>query len=296
MDVEMPVPSRHVRLKIGSSGKASPKKYGPNVFKVGVQEAYLLKSRGWSVVGRTKDFILVRHEGADEGSLPTIIDVLVPTPEQVMNLARRLHQAGTDWRGTVGEWGAYYSTTKRVEMTEVDPFTKEHGNTSLSSIEPHLQVGSLRLWDGSVYWNGGHPHYHENADNVVEEVLWSRSLLAEELVPGTFREGAAEQILVNRFERDREARQSCIEHFGPVCAACELDFGQRYGALASGFIHVHHKVPLSEIGEEYEVDPTNDLIPVCANCHAVMHMRDPPYSAEEVREMLRRSQSPGLLF
>jgi putative restriction endonuclease len=39
--------------------------------------------------------------------------------------------------------------------------------------------------------------------------------------------------------------------------------------FAEGFIEVHHIVPLSA-GEQV-VDPAKDLIPVCANCHRMLH-------------------------
>ena len=32
--------------------------------------------------------------------------------------------------------------------------------------------------------------------------------------------------------------------------------------VGEGFIHVHHIKPVSEIGETYQVDPIDDLIPV----------------------------------
>ena len=44
--------------------------------------------------------------------------------------------------------------------------------------------------------------------------------------------------------------------------------------------------PLSEIGEKYEVDPLIDLIPVCPNCHVILHKRKPPYSPAEVKQMM----------
>jgi 5-methylcytosine-specific restriction protein A len=53
-------------------------------------------------------------------------------------------------------------------------------------------------------------------------------------------------------------------------------------------IHVHHIVPVSSIGEKYKVDPINDLIPVCPNCHAVFHLSDPPHTIDEVKAFLRR--------
>ena len=60
-----------------------------------------------------------------------------------------------------------------------------------------------------------------------------------------------------------------------------------YGDSAVGFIHVHHLKPLAEIGAEYEVDPIEDLRPICPNCHAVIHMTNPPRTIEAVQILLR---------
>ncbi len=89
--------------------------------------------------------------------------------------------------------------------------------------------------------------------------------------PDEIIEGAKKSIIVNRYERDPEARRQCIEAHGCQCCICGLDFVETYGKVGEGFIHVHHIVPLSSIGEEYIVDPINDLIPVCPNCHAMLH-------------------------
>ena len=35
----------------------------------------------------------------------------------------------------------------------------------------------------------------------------------------------------------------------------------RPGEVGDAYIHVHHRVPLSEIREEYVVDPVRDLVP-----------------------------------
>lgn len=39
------------------------------------------------------------------------------------------------------------------------------------------------------------------------------------------------------------------------------------------FIEVHYIKPMNEIGEEYIVDPINDLIPVCSNFHSMLHRK-----------------------
>ncbi len=115
-------------------------------------------------------------------------------------------------------------------------------------------------------------------------------LIAEELSENErFSEGAARSILVNAYERDRRARQRCIEYYGARCAACGLSFEERYGPEAAGIIHVHHIVPLSEIREQYEVDPIRDLRPICPNCHTVIHATKPARTVEQVSRMLHGS-------
>jgi 5-methylcytosine-specific restriction enzyme A len=102
-----------------------------------------------------------------------------------------------------------------------------------------------------------------------------------------FLEGQVRNIIVNAYERDPRAREACIRHHGAVCAACGLNFEKRYGAIGLGFIHVHHKRPLSVLRDNYKVDSKKDLIPVCPNCHAMLHRRNPPYDIEQLRSMLK---------
>lgn len=120
----------------------------------------------------------------------------------------------------------------------------------------------------------------QTADKFAElpEEVGARSLYIE---------GARRQIYVNVYERSPTARRACIAHYGAVCSVCDFDFSKQYGIVAEGFIHVHHIVPLSTIRLGYLVDPIRDLCPVCPNCHAVIHLRVPAYSIDEVRSMLQ---------
>jgi hypothetical protein len=102
-----------------------------------------------------------------------------------------------------------------------------------------------------------------------------------------FPEGAVQLVRVNRYERDPRARKLCIARHGPTCVVCNFNFAAVYGPLTDGFIHVHHIKPLSEIGEEYLVDPIKDLCPVCPNCHAVLHLGGRSRTIDEVRQLLR---------
>ncbi|WP_420209474.1 HNH endonuclease [Candidatus Electronema sp. JC] len=99
-------------------------------------------------------------------------------------------------------------------------------------------------------------------------------------------EGAAKQIIVNAYERNSEARRICLEFYGTNCSVCNFNFKDGYGEIGENFIHVHHLKPLSEIGKEYELNPIQDLRPVCPNCHAMLHKRKPPYSIEELMKII----------
>ncbi|HWA76590.1 MAG TPA: HNH endonuclease [Polyangiaceae bacterium] len=100
-------------------------------------------------------------------------------------------------------------------------------------------------------------------------------------------EGAVETILATRFERDREARRLCLAHHGYACRCCGLTMRDLYGELGEDYIHVHHKIPLSEVRQEYAVDPVKDLVPLCPNCHAMIHRSTTPLSVEELADIVR---------
>ena len=104
--------------------------------------------------------------------------------------------------------------------------------------------------------------------------------------PETVPEGAKKEIVVNRYERSLGARKKCIAAHGCKCAVCGMDFEKVYGDIGRGFIHVHHIVPISTIGKEYELDPVKDLVPVCPNCHAMLHKKEPPYMVEELKRII----------
>jgi 5-methylcytosine-specific restriction protein A len=114
-------------------------------------------------------------------------------------------------------------------------------------------------------------------------------LFPDEVEPGrTFPEGAKKTVRVNAYERNAAARKACIDHHGCRCSVCDLDFATRYGEIGEGFIHVHHLRQLSTLSGSYRVDPINDLIPVCPNCHAMLHRAD-DVSWQDLRSRIRES-------
>lgn len=113
---------------------------------------------------------------------------------------------------------------------------------------------------------------------------------------GVHHEGARKWVLGNRYERDAVARQLCIQEHGCFCYICGFDFALEYGALGEGFIEVHHKAPIAERAKagRYQLDPHKDLVPLCPNCHRMVHRRaeeGAPYSgrlgAEAIEKLLK---------
>lgn len=100
-------------------------------------------------------------------------------------------------------------------------------------------------------------------------------------------EGAVQKVEVNRYERDRRNRAAALAIHGSACLACGMDFGRTYGPHADGYIEVHHVVQVSQLGSDYVIDPKEDLVPLCPNCHAVAHRRNPPFRVHEIKGLLR---------
>ena len=82
---------------------------------------------------------------------------------------------------------------------------------------------------------------------------------------------------MDKRERNPEARKKCFKHYWDlhngkiICECCGIDFNEVYGELGLGFIEVHHLDPISNYDETHKIDPVNDLVPLCSNCHSMIH-------------------------
>lgn len=99
-------------------------------------------------------------------------------------------------------------------------------------------------------------------------------------------EGGVKVVTQNRYERNPVNRELCLASNGYTCNICGFNFEERYGSIGHHFIHVHHIIPVSKMKEAYVIDPVSDLIPVCPNCHAMLHRADPPLQPEDLRSLL----------
>ena len=146
------------------------------------------------------------------------------------------------------------------------------GPSKIAGFEPTLTRRRL-VRDGGT-WYAVDPAGGRSADEA--EAAW---------LPA----GRRRTVIVDRYERDPAARRACLDARGVRCAACDLLSEERYGVLGAGFIHVHHLTPVGGLGDDARLDPVRDLVPVCPNCHAMLHATDPPLTVGELKRRMNAS-------
>lgn len=97
-------------------------------------------------------------------------------------------------------------------------------------------------------------------------------------------EGNRTQAVMSKYERSRINRKRCLDYFGFTCHGCGQNMAKVYGPIGNEVIHVHHIVPVSQMGGSYRLNPLTDLVPLCPNCHNVAHKTNPPKTIQELRE------------
>lgn len=155
-----------------------------------------------------------------------------------------------------------------------------------------IQSGLDRIFDSEISffeknlyaWLKDHTRKIKALSYFEQETMSEQGAIEEISV-----EGAMKNVLTNRYERNSWARDRCLAYYGTACTICGFDFGEVYGPEFTDKIEVHHRKPLNEIKQAYVVNPIEDLIPVCPNCHLVLHSKsDGVYTIEEIKAKLAK--------
>lgn len=156
--------------------------------------------------------------------------------------------------------------------------------------EVHLEDFKLRSDQPSIF-------YFNTSKSLA---LATSAILTEETATGNADESFVPDVEGRRriqthvrYERSRRNRARAIEIHGTVCNACGFDFNEFYGRdLARDFIEVHHLESVTS--STRTVDPEKDLIPLCANCHRMIHRsKGQIFHVDELIKAIRRAERRG---
>lgn len=86
------------------------------------------------------------------------------------------------------------------------------------------------------------------------------------------------------------AKRAALKDGNMHCSICGFDFEKQYGHRGAGYIEFHHIKPISEYAPNEETKPS-DLIPVCANCHRMLHRGKPWITPDELRAIVKKNHS-----
>jgi hypothetical protein len=98
-----------------------------------------------------------------------------------------------------------------------------------------------------------------------------------------FQEGYNKEIRREITLRNQSLIKSARKYFEPTCTVCGFEFGKIYGKHGDGFIEFHHLIPLSEGGRATSI---KDIVPVCANCHRMLHRGKQIMKIRDLKKLL----------
>lgn len=113
-------------------------------------------------------------------------------------------------------------------------------------------------------------------------------------------EGVKSSKKTTIYNRSKELRDFAIQYYmsssGNIpCVCCSFDFEKFYGDLGKGFIEMHHVKPVfkyeNDDMEKTLFDAVKNIVPVCSNCHRMIHRnRKEPISVEILVEKIKNQK------
>jgi len=105
-----------------------------------------------------------------------------------------------------------------------------------------------------------------------------------------YTEGRSRTRMQTYYERNPRLRAEALRLHGTRCAACGFDFSEMYGRPGEGYIEIHHLRPVSSYCGHTVVNPNTDLIPLCSNCHRMVHRKEEALTLEGLRSIIEMAR------
>jgi len=170
---------------------------------------------------------------------------------------------------------------KRACVFEVTgPYIFDQANSVIGY--SHQRPAALTEIDPEQLWRASESNVAEG-----ENVRWTlaKCKRTKESSVIVYWEGKRYSVTSTAIERDSSAREKCLNHFGYSCRVCSINFEEEYGEIGKHYIHVHHRIDLAHRDGVHVINPEIDLVPLCPNCHAMVHTEKPAMSVEKLKSI-----------
>lgn len=215
-----------------------------------------------------KDFGFVEWRQKNKLAVGDIVFIYCSTPVRQIRYMMRVSKINIPYKETVNDdylFGYAYKLKETDYYARFEPIAEAPEDNPQLSYRKLQDLGVIsKLQMGMKVPKAILSHILDNFDVVFDDLTQ------------TYTEGKAHKLSVTSYERNQQARAECISKYNNdySCQICGLNFEHKYGEIGKGFIHVHHIDFISSGGGvSHEIDPANGLIPVCPNCHAMLHRR-----------------------
>lgn len=220
-----------------------------------------------------------------------------------MDSERVKHVVG-DWEM---KWGLIYVSSIIDKLPSPGHFVKILDDEG-SEYETKMHSQHARI-DGLTKWYRNHPNI-KVGDAVYFEIISNDTLLISSTAfldklfdeidyystKDDFSEGESRIVIHIKKERNQKLVKLAKEKWSAQhnhdikCIVCSFSFYKTYGRIGQGFIEAHHVVPLSKLDGSITIK-TEDLVPVCANCHRILHRKDPLLTMDELHQIIEMNES-----
>ncbi len=219
----------------------------------------------------------------------------IKTADLIVSLETRLLPTGSDARIISGRSDTYFSQKVRNLVSHrtldhlglAEYIAEQNGLKITPKGKSHLVANQLTidyLMENNFSWGDVKPVFIALAKPNTNLDIF------KEIFEGDT--GAIKETKVYR--RSKALRDAAIDTFlanyGTLsCHVCAFNYEEKYGAIGKGFIEIHHKRPIYMYEGADQVrtieEAIENLAPVCANCHRIIHRTRPPYTLEYVSEI-----------
>lgn len=224
------------------------------------------------------------YKGKEE--IDNVLVVFCAKPNEGPSVIVGWYNNATVYRGRKDYNGRQYNLiAKKEDCVLLDESERNY-------VIPRAKIHKIGFGQSNLWYADNAQDFTDNVINYIgkEEHDSLIELNVPEETQEFIEDGTGKKIYLNAYERNPKARKECIKIHGTKCMICGFDAKEVYGDEYEGKIHVHHIIPIHLINKEYKINPKTDLVPVCPNCHMILHtkIKGKELSIIELRKRLKR--------